>query len=1117
MRRAFATSGTLLPDAYVADRLVHDVGALGVPPLDSRTARAVVAVCATAAAACGPATTVRTLSDVLATPLMRLLGFVVRERSVDQRQARIVLDTALGTPVALLLLPWASSPSTAWKDLVRLARPLGARWGFVLAPPFLSLAPVTGRAVRHSLDLTLPVSAGDDEALPLLSVICAPIFDPGSSNGRPRLDSIVECANRYQDHVRADLQHGVAQAWHLLADAVSRVRPGRRPTGRARRAPAVVSPTEQALTLVYRVLFLLFVESRALVPLDNPIYSSAYSISTLCRDALHGTTAGSWDALAAMSRLARLGCRSTALRSPAFNGRLFARASAPVLESRRPRAAGRSDVSQRDTEVGRALVALASRPGAAGRTTINYRDLGVEQLGAVYERLLDVDPDDRTPSPRSRQTHSGARKRTGTFYTPQPLAEFVVRRTLAPLVAGASSDHILSLRVVDPAMGSGACLVAACRYLAGAVEQALIEEGRASPDDFDEGERADLRRLVAERCLAGVDLNPTAVELARLSLWLTTLARGKPLGFLDHRLRVGNSLVGAWPEDLRRLAITRRPAAHGLPLFDQDELEEAVHRVATPLDHLRHRRDDTVADVHAKAALWREVTAQSSPLEPWRRAASLWCARWFWPEGEAPPGTSEGRALIDALLHRDRTLPTTHLAVRLSSTAASEHAHGFFHWPLEFPEVFYAGTGQAKDAAGFDAVIGNPPWEMLRRDGPDGGHPQQLLRYVRESGQYPSCGRGHLNLYQAFLDRAVSITRPGGRVGLVLPWSVASDDGAAGLRQRLLDTCEVDTLVGIDNARALFPIHRGIRMLVATATRGRATSEVRARFGLTRREELDELPDREDGTEVTAYPVRMTPPAIRTVGGPLLRIPDVRRPADFDWLVRLCSRFPRLDDPTGWGVTFGRELNATEARSSMGTSGMPVVEGKHVAPFSVSTRSTRRITRAAALTLLPRAPFDRPRLAYRDVSAVSNRTTFIAAILPAGVVSTHTLLCLRTALPLDRQHFLCGLFNSSVLNAVVRMLMGAHVTTTLVEGLPVPGWHGDAADRAIVAAAQHLSRHGHDPATAARLDARVAHTYGLSADDFRHVLDGFPLVPRSDRDRALRAFNTIAARPASRG
>src|SRR6185436_3613309 len=132
------------------------------------------------------------------------------------------------------------------------------------------------------------------------------------------------------------------------------------------------------------------------------------------------------------------------------------------------------------------------------------------------------------------RTHSLRRKQTGTFYTPQSLAEFVVRRTLAPLVRNATTDDILALRVVDPAMGSGAFLVAACRYLSRAYESALIDEGRCAETDLDAETRAGIRRAIAVRCLAGVDRNPVAVQLARLSLWLTSLARDKPLTFLDH-------------------------------------------------------------------------------------------------------------------------------------------------------------------------------------------------------------------------------------------------------------------------------------------------------------------------------------------------------------------------------------------------------------------------------------------------------------------------------------------------------------------------------------------------------------------------------------------------------
>ena len=207
-------------------------------------------------------------------------------------------------------------------------------------------------------------------------------------------------------------------------------------------------------------------------------------------------------------------------------------------------------------------MALSTRPATdrAGRERIAYRDLGVEQLGAVYETLLDYEPRIERGAV-SLQRGSGVRKATGTFYTPQPIADYLVRRTLDPLVRDATPDRILQLRIVDPAMGSGAFLVAACRFLAAAYESALIRAGGCHPSDIGEAERVAMRRTIAERVLYGVDLNPMAVQLARLSLWLTTLAADRPLSFLDHRLQVGDSLLGTWLSHLRHAPPTRRRRA----------------------------------------------------------------------------------------------------------------------------------------------------------------------------------------------------------------------------------------------------------------------------------------------------------------------------------------------------------------------------------------------------------------------------------------------------------------------------------------------------------------------------------------------------------------------------
>ena len=296
-----------------------------------------------------------------------------------------------------------------------------------------------------------------------------------------------------------------------------------------------------ALTIVYRILFLLFAEARGLVPQWHPVYRESYTIESLRPLAEGGgAPAGLWQALQAIARLAHRGCTAGTLRVVPFNGRLFAPSAAPLADS-----------FVLDDRVARdVLLAVTTRPAADRRERITYADLGVEQLGAVYERVLDYAPS--AADGAVTLMPSGRRKDTGTFYTPRAMTEYLVRRTLAPLVRGRAPEGILALRVVDPAMGSGAFLVAACRYLAAAYEDALIAEGTLTRADVTPADRAAFRRAVAQRCVYGVDLNPTAVQLARLSLWLCTLAADRPLTFLDHHLRAGNTLAGARAADIAR-------------------------------------------------------------------------------------------------------------------------------------------------------------------------------------------------------------------------------------------------------------------------------------------------------------------------------------------------------------------------------------------------------------------------------------------------------------------------------------------------------------------------------------------------------------------------------------
>jgi hypothetical protein len=210
-----------------------------------------------------------------------------------------------------------------------------------------------------------------------------------------------------------------------------------------------------------------------------------------------------------------------------------------------------------------------------------------------------------------------------------------------------------------------------------------------------------------------------------------------------------------------------------------------------------------------------------------------------------------------------------------------------------------------------------------------------------------------------------------------------------------------------------------------------------------------------------------------------------------------------------WRAQFGRELNATDDRDHFGPpgGGLPIVEGKHLEPFRVHIQSaTAGISRAAARKLLDPGRYERPRLAYRDVASATNRLTLIAAILPANCVSTHTVFCLRTPLPLAAQDFLCGLFNSFVVNYLVRMRVTTHVTTATVERLPIPSRDDSPrAFREIAALARRLSDRD-DRAASARLQASVAALYQLSAAEFAHVLGTFPLISKEERDAAYACF-----------
>jgi hypothetical protein len=501
--------------------------------------------------------------------------------------------------------------------------------------------------------------------------------------------------------------------------------------------------------------------------------------------------------------------------------------------------------------------------------------------------------------------------------------------------------------------------------------------------------------------------------------------------------------------------------------------------------------DDSAAVVRQKERDIGELAGPDGPLGRWRAIADAWCAAWFWPANEDGP-TAKTWPGFAASLRGEIGLPRR-VAARWTATAATvARAEGFFHWELEFPEIFFDDRGEPLAAPGFDAVIGNPPWAAARG----------LTAFSRESGCYALQGDGHANLYQLFAERMLALTAAGGRIGMLMPSGLLADHGCARLRRHLFERHQVDAIFGFDNRDALFPIHRGLRFTLLTATAGGSTAEVRSRFGVRSAMVLDDVPDVGDVPESVRIPLTL----VRRFSGEGLAVPELAHERDRTILSRVLEVTAPLASSESWAAAFGRELNATDDRPHFGPTGLAVLEGKLIEPFRARVEDAACFIEhdVASRLLAHRARIDRPRLGYREVASATNRLTLIAAVIPAGTVTTHTIFCMREPRHEDVHWYLCGIFNSFVANYLIRLRGGTHVPASVIHQLPVPA---PPRESAAFAALARLSRVAAADADArAEIHARAAIAYGLDEDDVAYVLQTFPLVPEHERRAALHEF-----------
>lgn len=573
-------------------------------------------------------------------------------------------------------------------------------------------------------------------------------FTPDSEGLCP-LDYLRKEALQYQAELEVDLRKRVFNILVSLANGFYQ-----RPENKIENLDELY---ENCLIFLYRLLFVLYAEGRGLLPVrphgagSNKHYIERYSLQRLIPrlknrpDYFSEELTNLYEELIGLFHLINGDNlpRNKACNVPRYNGGLFNPKEYPRIDEWRVGEKTLADV----------LTGLMFTPVPAGRgeqkkfhfgETIDYADLEVRQLGSIYEGLLEnhLDLENNRLVLRSDTTK---RKETGTYYTPDYIVSYIVENTVKPLcdrinavpkVKKALKNKIkdnsfaremLKLKILDPAMGSGHFLVRATEFLADEIvnhptTEIQTESVSKTPRkeiismdmvpvskglSHEEAETAYWRRRIVESCIYGVDLNPLAVELAKLSLWLTCIATDQPLSFLDHHLRPGNSLIGAKLAELG--THPRKKAIKQVSIPFGPDLPEAVSKAISTLKEITEIESKDVPTIKDKGSRWqKEVWAR---LKPYRTIADLWTSTFFENKIDGPTYQTLTKLLIKNLV--PRTKEARKLQKKIKPFVSSlDNARGryFFHWELEFPEVFFNEDGTPKETPGFDAVIGNPPY-----------------------------------------------------------------------------------------------------------------------------------------------------------------------------------------------------------------------------------------------------------------------------------------------------------------------------------------------------------------------------------------------------------------------
>ncbi|CAD5984724.1 Eco57I restriction-modification methylase domain-containing protein [Planktothrix agardhii] len=1020
------------------------------------------------------------------------------------------------------------------------------------------------------------------------------------------------------------------------------------------------------LFLIYRLLFLMVAESRDLLLAGEDaenvrIYREYYSIERLRvlaerpsyrREGFQDI----WQGLIITFALFNENWRGEVLGLSPLNGDLFGEKTLKILEG--------CAIDNHDLLVSIRELSLYENKGQLRR--VNYGALNVEELGSVYESLLDF-------TPQFRQQNGvyefvlvigSDRKTTGSYYTPPELVAQLIKSALEPVIAeklresekGKLGEALLSLKVCDPACGSGHFLLAAARRIG--KELAIIRTGEPQPAP--EALRQAIRDVV-QHCIYGVDLNPLAVDLCKVALWIEGFCKGLPLNFLDHRIKCGNSLVGvldisyshqewknckeqmdeAWIPDGAFKAVTGDDKKLSTLFKNRNKKEKKDIKVgqgslnfvdveAERSEYIEKWREfaeipeTTPKEIKQKQSQYQQNHSENN-LGWWRdySACNLWTAAFFMGLTEQNLQLLPTTEALKQLLSGN---PVTQRLVDAANKLAEDKR--FFHWCLEFPDVFNPPQpplanggasrrcfppiskgglrgvedispitkgglrgvedispitkGGLRGVNGFDCVLGNPPWEriklqekeffaskdadianaqnkaareklikLLSQNNPkllqefeDAKHDADAQsKFIRESGRFPLTAVGDINTYAVFAETTRKLISVNGRVGIIVPTGIATDNTTKDFFGDLIKTQSLASLYDFENREGLFNAVDSRMKFSLLALTGKPIKRGNFAFFLTQAKQLD--------NQTRLF--QLSPQEIALINPNTLTCPVFRTRQDAELTKKIYQYVPVLEnEATGvnpWGISFMAMFHMSNDsglfKNEAGEGLLPLYEGKMVQAYDhraasvvVNLNNKLRSAQPEDTTLenymdinyLPNPQFwiDQNEimnklnirhqvnciLGFKSVTSATNERTFICTFLPfCGAGNSLPIIVISNQ---NKKLHCCLLanFNSLVFDFVARQKVGGvNLNFFIIKQLPIipPEWYTPEDIEFISSRVLELVYTAYDmkpfaqdmgydgepfkwdetrrAILRAELDAKYAKLYGLTRDELRYILD----------------------------